>query len=357
MDYNLLITSSLAAVEAWYSEQKYETFFLKKKTGGIREIDAPCLELKIIQIQISKLLTKLYEHRLGKRRFPIYGFRPNSSFSSSDFRKAPIWFNAQRHIGSKYFVNIDVEDFFPSILKQDIEAVLSYKIFSLDSTFIEKIIVICMLKKGENMILPQGSPASPVLSNIAFYPIDKEIIKFARKHKLIYTRYADDLTFSSQFEFPDSFLSDLELILNQKNFRINKKKIQFMKPGQRKEITGLVVTDKIVTPSKDYMRLLRLQIHQLKNLPISDVAEKIFLLVSGKGRIKNGMSLSDKVCFSFSHLHGKISFLKSVTNSQNTLEKLNAYEKIVLEKMKEHLDYFPEHHFLRNVLSSRNYLF
>jgi hypothetical protein len=120
-------------------------------------------------------------------------------------------------------------------------------------------------------VLPQGAPTSPILSNIACTVMDTRLQGLADRFGLTYTRYADDITFSGDRKpyspgggfFLREFLPELESILEDNGFSMNVKKTRLLHCGQRLEVTGLTVGEKVNVPRR-YMKNLRAAIHQLE---------------------------------------------------------------------------------------------
>lgn len=143
------------------------------------------------------------------------------------------------HIGNKFFLHLDIKDFFGSITKEHITEAL--KTFVLDQEVMDLIIKICMIDNEGKIIVPQGWITSPAISNIIFRKLDQCILKYCQSiHKIrdrkdgqckqveiVYTRYADDLLFSSDyFDFHEYmyFQRKIRYILSCNGFQCNKKK-------------------------------------------------------------------------------------------------------------------------------------
>lgn len=95
--------------------------------------------------------------------------------------------------------------------------------------------------------LPQGSLCSPILSNMVCIDIDRRLSGLARRFRVDYTRYADDMTFSSNrhvYSADGDFLEELRQIVNECGFVINEKKTRLQKRGSRQEVTGILVNNK-----------------------------------------------------------------------------------------------------------------
>ena len=152
--------------------------------------------------------------------------------------------NARFHTGKKVVVVVDIKDFFGSITKEQVFYALQKEgISDIDAA---RIIEICTLDGS----LPQGAPTSPLLSNIVFKKLDYRLAGLAgkwdkRKTGTAYSRYADDLTFSSNdVVFHRIFLSVVEKFLDEEGFCINHDKTKIMRNGNRQMVTGVVVNQK-----------------------------------------------------------------------------------------------------------------
>ena len=109
-----------------------------------------------------------------------------------------------------------------------------------------------ILKDGEfalekRNVLPQGAPTSPILSNIICERLDLRLNGVAKRFGLKYSRYADDITFSSMhnvFQKNSDFLIEINRIINEQNFIIKHSKTRLQKQGYKQEVTGLIVNQK-----------------------------------------------------------------------------------------------------------------
>lgn len=232
------------------TESYYEEFEIPKRTGGKRVIHAPRGPLKRILETLSKelYLQQELERNIGK--IP-HGF----------IKRRSIITNAQPHVNKRVIINVDIENFFGSInsgriygfLKKDNHFRLNNKAAGLLASLVTY--------KG---VLPQGAPTSPIISNLVFSIVDKRILKIVKEYKLTYTRYADDLTFSTnrrQFlNEIDVFLSKLEKIITESGFSIKADKTRIVTNEKRQEVTGLVVNKK-VNLTKEYFKYTRAMAH------------------------------------------------------------------------------------------------
>jgi retron-type reverse transcriptase len=166
---------------------KYKTFEISKRSGGKRTICAPIDALKVIQQKLSILLQdcvdEINQAKNLKDRI-AHGFK----------RKRSIITNARQHRNRRHVFNLDLEGFFPSINFGRVRGFFIHdKNFALHK---DVATVIAQIACYENA-LPQGSPCSPVISNLIAHVLDMHLVRLASKVGCTYSRYADDLTFST----------------------------------------------------------------------------------------------------------------------------------------------------------------
>jgi hypothetical protein len=144
--------------------------------------------------------------------------------------------NAKKHLNKKYILKIDVSNFFNSIKTSNINNIfiklgcneISAELFSKLCTY--------------DNVLKEGFNTSPILANLYCYDLDNELIELSKKYNLIFTRYSDDITFSSDDnKFPE--MQELEQILSKFSFVLNKDKTLFLKKGQSQYVTGLSISN------------------------------------------------------------------------------------------------------------------
>src|SRR5690606_18214529 len=173
--------------------EKYNDFTIPKRSGGTRVISAPIPELKLLQKRLAELLDDCMgeiEAKTEVKQVLSHGFR----------KKYSIMTNAAIHRGRRYVFNIDLHDFFGSI---NFGRVWRYfeknRNFQLDTTIARTIAQIAC----HNRSLPQGSPCSPIISNLIAHILDVRLAQLAARYGCRFSRYADDITFSSnQSDFP-----------------------------------------------------------------------------------------------------------------------------------------------------------
>ncbi len=222
--------------------REYNYFEIPKKSGGFRKISSPSYPLKLIQRAISDVLTELYSP------LPcVHGFVPYRNIVT----------NASLHTNKKYILNVDIQDFFPNTTYASIVKVLKVAPFSFHDEVAKAIARFACLNGG----LPQGSPLSPILTNMHCVTLDNQLSELAKSYKLHYSRYADDLTFSgSKPVFDKRFFSALNKIVRSSGYELKQSKTRIQSKNMRQEVTGLVVNDKI-NVNRQYIRELRAMIH------------------------------------------------------------------------------------------------
>ncbi|WP_169752755.1 retron Ec67 family RNA-directed DNA polymerase/endonuclease [Campylobacter mucosalis] len=233
-------------------ENLYNSFEIPKKNGGIRTIDAPHDDLKQIQIKIKNMLwkhqKKIWE-KYNQNKIPniSHGFESGKTFIT----------NATVHKNKRFVLNIDLLDFFYFFHFGRVKGFFEKnKYFKVPS---EIAITIARLACYQQR-LPQGSPCSPIITNLICNILDIRLLKLGKKYKLDYTRYADDLTFSTNNKiFPkhyDEFLFEITSVIEKAGFKINDKKTRLLYKNSKQEVTGLVVNKKL-NVSNDYYKTTR----------------------------------------------------------------------------------------------------
>ena len=284
------------------NKKSYKTFSIPKKSGGERKISAPTKLLKSFLTYTNRLLQAFYQA-------PVYvtGFVPEKSVVD----------NAERHVGMNYVFNTDLKDFFPSISKSRVWATLKHYPFKFNDTIADAIAGMCcteMKIDGEKCwVLPQGSPCSPVLTNIVCRNLDRELHKLAQEYSLRYSRYADDITFSSNrnvFQKGGEFQQKLEEIITSQRFSINEKKTRVQNKNQRREVTGLVVSDR-VNVTREYVRDLDNLLYIWEKYGEAEAYAKFLVHYTQKqNRYKNKPNMQSVV-------QGKLLYLKMVKGADS----------------------------------------
>jgi hypothetical protein len=234
-------------------ERHYRTFWFKKKTGSDRRIDSPRTFLKVVQWWI--LDTILYNCTVSTHS---HGFIPGRSFLS----------NAKAHFGARHVLNVDIKDFFPSITTSQVQGLFESLGYS------ELVSADLAGLTTYNGSLPQGAPTSPMIANILMNPVDDVLGGYARQNEYVYTRYADDLTFSSQNRISEGIVDVIRSALLPLNFDLNGRKSRFMGPNDRKEVTGLILGLNDVRLSPQFLNAARGWFHSAFKNPAQYVPHK-----------------------------------------------------------------------------------
>lgn len=234
----------------------YVSFKINKSDGTERNINAPTGDLKKVQI---KLTHYLYTHRrsvneANNTRVNIsHGFEENKSIIT----------NARGHINKKYLINIDLEDFFDSFHFGRVRGFFEKNKYLTIPIDIATILAQLVCYEGT---LPQGAPTSPIITNMICDILDRRIINIAKKYRLYYTRYADDLTFSTNDkkiqDRYDCFLEELETEIVNFGLSINHKKTRLVYNDSRQEVTGVIVNKKL-NINHDYYKKTRAMANSL----------------------------------------------------------------------------------------------
>lgn len=234
----------------------YTSFEIPKKSGGRRQIDAPTGTLKFIQERIAFILRKHLAALQSSQN-------TRTSISHAFERGKSIITNARIHRNKYIVLNFDLEHFFDSFHFGRVAGYFEKnRAFHLQHNIA---IMIAQLTcyKGH---LPQGAPSSPIITNLICQILDMHILKIAQKYRLDYTRYADDLTFSTNDrsfrEKNDQFIDELNNEIVQSGFSINQKKTRISLRDSQQVVTGLVVNQKINVKA-EYRRMTRAMAHQL----------------------------------------------------------------------------------------------
>lgn len=296
-------------------KESYKNFNIPKKTGGYRTIVAPNKELKNIQRALFKYLESVFipnEHAIG--------FISGKSIKD----------NAERHIGKNCIINLDLENFFPSItkgmLKNAIKIEFADSITSNEA--VNSICNLCTLPLQDNKeVLAQGAPTSPLLSNIVMKGFDLKAETFCKIRNLNYTRYADDITLSlnSDIDNIQDIINHFRKLIESHGLKVNEDKIKVLKKGTRQEVTGIITNEK-TNLSRRYVKQLRVFLHlwETRGYKAADTIYKTDFRNHKPGELH-------------SVIKGKLNYLRMIKGSlDSTFIRLNKrYRRLMRQKKKE----------------------
>ena len=252
-------------------EQRYRTFAIPKKTPGeTREIKAPVPGL----LRVQRLLLRCLTAAFTRYDSAAHGFVPGRNVRT----------NAEPHVGRRFVLNLDLKDFFPSTSVKRVATVLQLAPFELSKPVAALVASLCC----DQGSLPQGAPTSPLLTNAVCQRLDRRLRQLAREHRCVYTRYADDLTFSSNRPaFRESFHAELTEILTNEGYQQNPRKQRLQLAHQRQAVTGVVVNERPNVP-REYVRDIRFLLHVWEKFGYEAATTKLRQhYPSGKGHARN----------------------------------------------------------------------
>ncbi|SBT17855.1 Reverse transcriptase (RNA-dependent DNA polymerase) [Marinomonas gallaica] len=236
--------------------KRYKVYTIPKRTSGHRVIAQPSKELKEYQRKY-----------LGFQKLPIHD-------SALAYRKGiSIKQNALAHKNNPYLLKLDLENFFNSISDK-----LFWKVWasllplpsSQDRQTLKNLLFWCPSKKtGGPLVLSIGAPSSPLISNFFMYKFDSIMSKFCSEREIVYTRYADDLTFSTKhkgslFQLPEVVKEMLSELFGGA-IRINRKKTRFSSKAHNRHVTGITINNNgDISIGRKQKRYIKYLVHQVE---------------------------------------------------------------------------------------------
>ncbi len=279
---------------------RYRIFKIPKASGDQRVISVPPPVVARWQRRLHLVLTEMYVPKAA-----AHGFVLTRSIAS----------NARRHVRRELLLNVDVENFFGSIHFGRVRGMFGKPPFSFPGVVAATLAQLCT----DTGTLPQGSPTSPMISNFICRRFDNDLLRLAGKHRCVYTRFADDISVSTQelafhesiVKSFDSYGADVTLgaelvaLFGKHKFTVNAKKTRVQSRHRRQEVTGLIVNRRLNVP-RIYTRRLRSIIHGWRKFGKTG-AETVFKTLDAGRKTRSGASPDIR-----SHLRGKIEFLRMV---------------------------------------------
>jgi RNA-directed DNA polymerase len=271
----------------------YKSFDIPKKDGGSRNIWAPQHSLKALQDKLNKIFSLAYIPNIT-----THGFVKDRGIVT----------NATVHLRKRHVLNFDIEDFFHSINFGRVRGVLK-SIFGMSEDAATVIANICCY----NNVLPQGAPTSPILSNMVCFNLDKELRSIAKQHNCDYTRYADDITFSTTRQtFPKAIGyvneekvinlgSKIHKVLENNGFSPKKSKTRLNNRNQKLSVTGITV-NKITNVERNYVKKVRAILRCLETNSLPESQKLFEIKYYGKSGIKKNAHIMHVVKGMITHI-------------------------------------------------------
>lgn len=296
--------------------RRYKTFTIPKKSGGVRNICAPRAALLNLQKQLKVLIEADYRPKPH-----VHGFVSNHHRS--------IVSNSRQHLRKKWVLNLDLTDYFETIHFGRVAGRLRAAPYNYGDRIADFIAHVACYESykmidGETKrtsVLMPGGALSPLLSNIVSDRLDSELSRHCQQFGCSYTRYADDITISSnrnrfpgriaRFDDPDDFRSvaladELQIIVEKNGFQINHKKTRLQSHQMRQEVTGLVVNAKS-NVKRNFVRQIRAMLYDWKENGVLAATENHFKQRPDRGRLPGFEAKNFEWV-----VRGKIEFLRQV---------------------------------------------
>src|SRR6266567_1704120 len=258
----------------------YITFAIPKRSGGKRLIMAPKRRLKMVQRKLLELLVE---------KLPV------SEHAHAFRRGRSIRTGAEAHVGKRFVLKLDLTDFFPTVTCARVRGLLiaygySYPVATTLAVVMTEAERQPVEVDGQVFHVPvgqrhcvQGAPTSPGICNALLLRLDHRLAGLAKKRGLVYTRYADDLTFSGEVDRTTAhkFRVVVNRIVSAEGFVIHPDKTQLMGQGNRQTVTGVVV-NQVLGLSRQERRRLRAMAHQLRHESEGEHRHALNALFRGK---------------------------------------------------------------------------
>ena len=242
-----LLGSNKKTLQLLLEKPEYKTFAIPKtNSAGERIIDTPCDALKTIQRILQDQLQAVYYH-----------IRPRCTHgaivsTSDEVRPRNLLTNARAHVGKKHFLHLDLKNFFHTVSETQVRAMFSKKPFGFSKKVAELLTqLVCYRKR-----LPMGTSTSGIVANFCLLDLDTALQSIANQHDMTYTRFIDDLTFSSKKSFSKSQIESIRSTIKGEGYIINDDKMKVSIIDDQPEITGLVIMGGKVDVKEEYVKQL-----------------------------------------------------------------------------------------------------
>jgi len=243
---------------------EYISFHIPKPGGQKRLIQHPAAPLKVVQQQLNRYLQAVY-----------FGVKPNCAFGfipvpADELNPRNIYSNALMHHKSEWFLAVDLKDFFHTVTTTHLRD-LFRNTFCFTPELAKVLTSLCSYQGR----LPMGAPTSPALSNLACLFFDFQLEKLSEAHGAVFTRYADDITFSFRNAPAATLLDEVRTTVLRHSFVVNEDKVRLQNRLEQPEITGMVMgKGPKPTLSKAWLKRLKQEIRMYRWLMSEAVRER-----------------------------------------------------------------------------------
>lgn len=303
-DVATLLRAPLHRLALFCAHPRYHIYNIRKANGGMRHIEDPVEPIKTTLKKLNGYLQACY---YAHRPTAVHGF----CITVGDEEERNIVSNAGCHIGKKWLLNIDFKDFFHTVLAEQVHTIWS----TYFKRFNKHLALMLTQLTCYNHRLPMGSPTSPVLSNYACLQMDAEMENFCKGAGIVYTRFADDCSFSSNTAIDAATIKMIRNVITANHFLINENKVKLYRPNEEKMVTGIVVGNHAISLPKHYLPQIHKEIERLRQTLAVD------------SRFNTGMSLKKLKLFE-QELRCKINYAQMVLGSCEITDALqSAFEE------------------------------
>ncbi len=285
---------------------RYHLFTIPKRSGDVRTIMSPNRSLKTLQAKLNSVLVTVY-----KPKPAAHGFVKERSVVT----------NAKPHCGRRLLLNVDLENFFPTINFGRVRGMFMAKPYALPAPVATVLAQLCC---HDNQ-LPQGAPTSPIVSNMICSRLDTQLQVLAQFHRCAYTRYADDITFSTfRSTFAEGICASLDgrVLLGEElvgtivanGFSINSNKVYLQRSDSHQGVTGVTVNRRPNAP-RYFIRQVRAMLHAWHKYGLEKAARVHFHRGADEPLSKHDCALYQKIT------RGKIAYLGMVRGKDGLYQK------------------------------------
>jgi len=281
-------------------DPRYTQYSVPKSKDKFVKLAVPGIRIREIQRMLLPYLNVMNFY-LGSSS--SYAFMPSLD---KGMKPRNIIENARQHCGKKFVMNIDFSHFFATITYERIKKLFSQMPFKFTEAVASVLTgIVCFEEK-----LPIGACTSPAISNLVCVEMDVELEIISYKERIIYTRYADDLTFSANRIFPSEFLKKVDTVIDSYGFILNESKFKIRNNKQKQVVTGIKVNEK-PNLDREYIRRIRAILHNWKYKNFEDVIRKYYYL--------NIPITSETISTFIKSIEGKINYIGQVRGKQDSI--------------------------------------